>query len=99
MASITICEIFEVFDLKKRTELKMEKIKEYVYNKHGNSYEGYSDKYSFDQTIQRMVEIRCKSKSGYKGNSVFISPRRAYYQLDRNSREYIDFLSGRLDCS
>ena len=76
----------------------MEAIKKYVYKKHGNNFEGYNSKYSFDQTIQRMVEIRCKSKQGYNGNSVFISPRYAYYQLDKNSKEYNDYLSGRLDC-
>lgn len=66
--------------------------------KHGNSFEGYISKYSFDQTIQRMVEIRCKTKQGYKGNSVFISPRRAYYHLDKNAKEFCDFEKGKLGC-
>jgi hypothetical protein len=91
MASVKMCEIFEAFTSQNKPELKMEKIKEFVFRKHGNSFEGYNDKYSFDQTIQQMVERRCKSKKGYMGKSVFISPRRAYYQIDKDSKEFIEY--------
>lgn len=33
MGSITICEIFEAFSLQNKSELKMGKIKEYVFKK------------------------------------------------------------------
>ena len=89
MASITLGEIFDAFNSKQ--ELKMEEIKKYVLKRHGNSWEGYNDKYSFDQTIQKIVESRCPQKKGYSGSLVFTSSRRAYYRLDKTSKEFSDY--------
>ena len=82
MAKITLDEIIEAFILHNKPVLKMEEIKKNVLNKRGNSWAGYKDKYSFDQTIQRTVEDYCLTRSGNKGRSIFVSVSRSFYRLE-----------------
>ncbi len=62
----------------------MKEIKNYVFEQRENSFEGYKDRYSFDQTIQRIVEIHCPTKKGFNGKVVFRSIATGYYRLENH---------------
>ena len=81
MVSISIDNIIDAFIFHK-PELKMKEIKDYVFEQRGQSFEGYKDRYSFDQTIQRIVEIHCPTKKGFNGKAVFQSISTGYYRLE-----------------
>ena len=82
MAKITLDEIIDAFILQDKPVLKMAEIKKYILNKREDGWDGYKDKYSFDQTIQRIVEDHCLTRSGNRGKSVFISVARSFYRLE-----------------
>jgi hypothetical protein len=78
--SVSLENIIDAFIFYK-PELKMMEIKDYVFNKRDNSFEGYKSRYSFDQTIQKIVETHCPTKSGYKGKAIFESFATGHYRL------------------
>ncbi len=80
MASISIDNIIDAF-IYHKPELKMEEIKAYVFEKRGNTFEGYKTLYSFQQTVQKIVETHCPTRKGYNGKPVFESPATGYYKL------------------
>ena len=80
MTSISIDNIIDAFIFDK-PELKMKEIKDYVFQLRGNSFEGYKSRYSFDQTIQKIVETHCPTKKGYNNKPVFESFAIGYYRL------------------
>jgi hypothetical protein len=84
MASISIDNIIDAF-IYHKPELKMEEIKAYVFEKHGNTFDGYKSLYSFKQTVQKIVETHCPTKKGYNGRPVFESPATGYYKLSIDS--------------
>lgn len=85
MASVSLDDIIDAF-ISSKPELKMKEIKDYVFKNRGSSFEGYKNRYSFDQTIQKIVEIRTPTKKGYIGEQVFVSPVTGYYQLSDKQR-------------
>lgn len=88
MTNISIENIIDAFIFYKPI-LKMQEIKDYIFENRRNSFEGYKTRYSFDQTIQKIVETHCETKKGFNGNAVFESPKRGYYQL-LNPEYWID---------
>ena len=80
MASISIDNIIDAF-IYHKSELKMKEIKDYVFEKRGNTFDGYRTRYSFDQTVQKIVETHCSTKKGFNGRPVFESPATGYYKL------------------
>ena len=88
MASVSLDNIIEAF-IYYKPELKMKEIKDYIFEKRGNAFDGYKTRDTFDQTIQRIVEIHCSTKKGYNGRPVFESPRRSYYKLS-NRQFWLD---------
>ncbi len=80
MTSISIDNIIDAF-IYYKPELKMKEIKDYVFEKRGNTFEGYKTRYSFDQTVQKIVETHCSTKKGSNGRPVFESPATGYYKL------------------
>ncbi|MBP8114659.1 MAG: HNH endonuclease [Chitinophagaceae bacterium] len=88
MTRISLEKIVDAFIFHKPT-LKMQDIKDYIFENRGHSFEGYKTRYSFDQTIQKIVETHCATKKGFNGKPVFESPERGYYQLT-NPQYWID---------
>lgn len=88
MTSISLENIVDAFVFYKPT-LKMQEIKDYIFESRRNSFEGYKSRYSFDQTIQRIVESHCATKKGFNGKPVFESPERGIYQLS-NPQYWVD---------
>lgn len=85
MTSITLDNIIDAF-IYYKPELKMKEIKNYVFENRGNTYEDYKTRYTFDQTVQKIVETHCSTKKGYNGRPVFESPATGYYHL--SNRQY-----------
>lgn len=77
---ITVDEIIEVF-LSQKSELKMQQIKDYIFEKHKSDIGHYKDRRSFDQTIQDIVQSYCKVGNGYKDIPIFQKVERGYYTL------------------
>jgi predicted restriction endonuclease len=88
MASISIDNIIDAF-IYYKPELKMKEIKDYVFEKRGSNFDGYKTRYTFDQTIQKIVETHCSTKKGFNGRPVFESPAIGYYQL-ANRQYWVD---------
>ncbi len=71
--------------------LKMEDIKEYVFNLRGNSFYDYDSKYSFDQTIQAKVQSHTRGGYGFtEGKEIFQSAGTGGYYKLRNHEFYAD---------
>ena len=81
MNKITIDEIVDVFTFSDQV-LKMQKIKELVFQQRDYSFKPYETKYSFDQTIQKHVEKRCPKRKGFTGEHIFDLVDRAMYKLN-----------------
>lgn len=84
MASVTLDEIIDAF-LYHKPELKAQEIKDYVFKKRGSNSTGYKHRYSFDNTIQRIIEKHCPTRKGYNGRPIFQSVATGYYKLIEHS--------------
>ena len=69
--SISVEEVIEAFYEFENNIAKVSDIKETIYKKRDYSFKGYASKYSFDQTIQAIINKYCSKSTEYKGKEYF----------------------------
>jgi hypothetical protein len=80
---ITVQEIIWAFFNGKQL-LKSQYIKDYVHNERNNGHLGYKNRYTFNNTIQKIIEIYCPDCEGYIGIPIFQKVKRGYYCLHKD---------------
>ncbi len=80
MNSITVNEIIDAFATFNGS-VKIADIKKYIFEQRDNSFAPYESKYSFDQTIQAIINRHCAESPQFNGQENFVKEYTGYYKL------------------